>query len=237
MRWAIAVVLAASGACAGCGQRELTCPRVIYLDGAGWFTGDKSVRTGLRDAGYAGAFERFGWSTGIAPLDHALAGPDHPAAEALCQRLTALRRANGDGRIVLIGLSSGCTIVLSALEKLAPGVSVDSVVLLSASTSSHMDLREALSHVSDSLYVTISPRDPLLAVGDSSGEGGGEPAGRVGFQPDWDVQWDEGAAGYAKIINIPWKPEYSALGWDGGHVSATASRFIQKVIAPKVLGP
>lgn len=229
-----AIVMAALAG--GCGQSELSCPRVIYLDGAGWFTGHGSVRKGLADAGYPGAFERFHWSMGIAPFDHAAAGPGHPAAEALCQRIMNLRRASPGGQIVLVGLSSGSAIIIGALEKLTPDVSVDYVVLLSPSISGRTDLREALRHVMFEVYVTLSHRDVLLAMGDSSGPVSGEPAGRVGFQRPLDaILDDDGGATYGKVVHIPWKSQYAEYGWTGGHLDATSSGFIQKVIAPKIM--
>ncbi|HUS48265.1 MAG TPA: hypothetical protein VNA25_19035 [Phycisphaerae bacterium] len=228
--------IAAAVLAGGCGQSELTCPRVIYLDGAGWFTGHSSVRKGLEDAGYPGAFERFHWSMGIAPLDHVSAGPGHPAAEALCQRIMDLRRASPGGQIVLVGLSSASAIIVGALEKLTPDVSVDYVVLLSPSLASRTDLREAMRHVMFEMYVTLSHRDMLLAMGDSSGPSAGEPAGRVGFQPPYDVACDdEGGALYSKVVHIPWKRAYAVYGWTGGHVSSTSSGFIHKVIAPRIM--
>jgi pimeloyl-ACP methyl ester carboxylesterase len=222
----------------GCVQHpSMTCPRVVFLDGAGWPTGDRPVREGLTKAGYPGPVERFGWSMMLGPLaDHVLAGPDHPMTNELAGRLTDLRRANPDGQIVLMGLSSGCTIIVYALEKLTADVKVDEVVFLSASTSTRTDLREALTHVRGRMCVTINPHDPILAVGESSGPQSGEPAGRIGFQAPEDLPLDEdGQALYSKIEYILWRPEYGKLGWQGGHTGATAARFIETVIGPKVM--
>ena len=154
----------------------------------------------------------------------------------LAGRLTDLRRANPDGQIVVMGLSSGCSMIVYALEKLTRDVKVDEVVFLSPSTSRRTDLREALTHVKGRLRVTINPYDPILAVGESSGPEGGDPAGRVGFSPPEDLLLDEdGQLLYRKIEHILWKPEYAALGWQGGHTGATSAAFIQKVIAPKIM--
>jgi pimeloyl-ACP methyl ester carboxylesterase len=221
---------------AGCSPPSMTCPRVVFLDGAGWPTGDRPVREGLASAGYPGPVERFGWSR-LGPLaDHVLAGPDHLKTDELAGRITDLRRANPDGQIVLMGLSSGCTIIVYALERLTADVKVDEVVLLSASTSTRTDLREALTHVRGRMYVTINPRDPVLAAGESSGPRSGDPAGRMGFQAPEDLPLDEdGQALYRKVEYILWKPEYGDLGWQGGHTGATAARFIQTIIGPKVM--
>ncbi len=218
----------------GCSQYE-PGPRAIYLDGAGWYTGDGPVRQGLREAGFAGKIERFGWSSMLGPLaDHVTAGPGHPKAKQLSRYLTKLRQGGPDDKLVLMGLSAGTSIVVSALEKLPPGVSVDHVVLLSPSVSSRRDLTEALRHVKYRLYVTSSPHDVLLACSASAGLESGRPAGQVGFEPPQDAN-DETRELYRKVVTLPWRPGYAAYGWDGGHVSATSAEFIRVVIAPRIL--
>jgi len=220
---------------AGCSHPSNTCPRVIYLDGAGWYAGYGPVRQGMMDAGYPGTVERFGWSLSL-PVDLVFAGADHPKTDELAGRITDLRRANPDGQIVLMGLSSGTAIIVFALEKLTADVKVDAVVMLSSSISGRTDLREALSHVKGKMLVTVNPHDMLLALGESAGEQSGEPAGRTGFLPPLDAAMDEpGESYYRQIEYIPWKPEYAPLGWTSGHVGVTSSGFIEHVIAPKIM--
>jgi pimeloyl-ACP methyl ester carboxylesterase len=213
----------------------MTCPRVIYLDGAGWYAGDGPVRQGMKDAGYPGPVERFGWSLSL-PVDLVFSGPDHPKTDELAGRITDLRRANPGGQIVLMGLSSGSAIIIYALEKLTPDVQVDAVVLLSPSISGRTDLREALSHVKGKMFVTINSHDVLLALGESAGSDSGDPAGRTGFLPPADAAFDEpGESYYRQIEYIPWKPEYAEMGWQSGHVGVTSSKFIEFIIAPKIM--
>ena len=213
----------------------MTTPRVIYLDGAGWYSGDGPVRAGLRRAGFEGAVDRFGWSALLGPLhDHVMAGKGHPKASELARRITGLRRANPEGRIVLMGLSAGTSIIVSALEKLPDDVSVDYVVLLSPSISSRRDLSGALGHVRRRLYATHSPHDGILAGALSAGLERGRPAGRVGFEVPPDLA-DKDQRLYRKVVNLPWRPGYVAYGWDGGHVSVTSAEFIRVVIAPRIL--
>ena len=213
----------------------MTTPRVIYLDGAGWYSGDGPVRAGLRRAGFNGPVDRFGWSAMLGPLpDHLMAGKGHPAVPQLARRITRLRRANPDGKIVLMGLSAGTSLVVSALEELADEVSVDHVVLLSPSISSRHDLSDALRHVRRRLYATHSPHDGLLAGVLSAGLESGRPAGQIGFKIPKDLD-DERRKLYSKVVNLPWRPGYAAYGWDGGHVSVTSAEFVRVVIAPRIL--
>ena len=233
VRRTIGIILLA--ACFGGCARRMTTPRVIYLDGAGWYSGDGPVRAGLRRAGFNGPVDRFGWSAMLGPLhDHVMAGKGHPAVPQLARRITRLRQANPDGKIVLMGLSAGTSLVVSALEELADDVSVDYVVLLSPSISSRHDLGEALRHVSRRLYATHSPHDGLLAGALSAGLAAGRPAGQIGFKVPKDLD-DEQRELYRKVVNLPWRAEYAAYGWDGGHVSVTSAQFIRVVIAPRIL--
>lgn len=236
MRIAFGLVVLACGMLAGCGgDHSLTCPRVLFLDGAGWYTADSSVRKGLKEAGYEGTVERFGWSSIAlgALVDHLTAGPDHPAVESLARRITDLRRANPSERIDVMALSAGTAIAVYALEQLPPDVRVDHVVLLSPSISCRTDLRDALLHVKARLYYTQSPYDSLLAMGSSAGGEGGRPAGRVGFFPPENL--DPGSMHlYEKVTPLLWLPEYAAYGWNGGHVSSTSPEFIRVVIAPRL---
>ena len=219
---------------AGCAS-DLSTPRVIFLDGAGWYTGDGPVRAGLHKAGFNGPIERFGWASGLGPLhDHLVVGPSHPRTGALAERITRLRQANPNGKIVLMGLSAGSRVVVCGLEKLPPTVAVDHVVLLSPSISSRHDLGKALSHVKGRLYFTKSKQDGILSTACSAGMEGGRPAGQAGFVlPDRPSRQTKSL--YRKVVPLPWRPGYLAYGWDGGHVSATSSEFIRVVIAPRII--
>jgi len=230
----LVIVTAAVVPLIGC-TAPLSCPRVIFLDGAGWYTADASVRTGLHRAGFSAAVERFGWSSMLGPLpDHVMAGANHPKVKELAQRVIRLRRANPDGQIVLMGLSAGTGIIVNTLEKLPADVAVDYVVLLSPSVSSRHNLSGALQHVKHRLYATSSPHDTILAATVSAGLEAGTPAGRVGFRVPAGLDSRRRKL-YSKLVNLPWQPEYVAYNWDGGHVSATDSEFIRVVIAPRIM--
>jgi pimeloyl-ACP methyl ester carboxylesterase len=227
------LALAVAALFGGC-AKPMTCPRVLYLDGAGWHSGHVTVRKGFRKAGFPGDVERFHWEGVLGVLyDHMSAGSGHPQVDELAGRITDLRRANPDGQIILVGLSAGTSIIVNALATLPEGVMVDSVALLSPSVSSRHDLTGALRHVSGRLYYTLSPHDGLLASATSAGLESGTPAGVAGFDLP-AVATEEQVRLYGKVVCLPWRPGYSAYGWSGGHVSVTHSEFIRVVIAPRV---
>ncbi|MCP4251036.1 MAG: hypothetical protein GY778_28700 [bacterium] len=220
---------------AGC-NHGVSTPRVVYLDGAGWFGSSRAVKSGLRAAGYRGAFEVFTWTTFLgAPADHLVAARSTIPAKRLARRLTALRRVNPKGKIYLIGLSAGTAVVVKGLEALPEGIEVDQVVLLSSSVSARHNLANALKHVRGRLYATNSRNDMILvSLGVSADGKVGRAGGRAGFVlPKRKTRAVREQ--YAKMVNLPWRPGYAAFGWNGGHVRVTRAEFIQRVIAPRIL--
>lgn len=236
LRLAIAALLAPAVALSGgCGS-TVRSPLVIFLDGAGHYTAGGSVKSGLREAGYKGAFETFVWSSFLLwGADHFVAARSSLKAEALADRITRARRAHPKGRIHVMGLSAGTALVVSALERLPEDVEVDTVVLFASSVSAERNLIPALRHVRGRLYATCSRHDLILATLPVNADGGsGPPAGRSGFRMPHGLMPSQRAP-YAKVVNLPWSPEYVAYGWQGGHVASTSSDFVRCVIAPRIL--
>ncbi|UCG16903.1 MAG: hypothetical protein JSV19_02480 [Phycisphaerales bacterium] len=209
---------------------------VIFLDGASHFTAGGSVRRGLRSAGYEGDFQTFVWTSFLGwGTDHLVVARSKGKADSLAKRVAQIRERVPDGQIHLMGLSAGTAIVLNALERLPAGVDVDSVVLFSSSVSADRDLSPALRHVRKKLYATSSKEDLILRSVAITADGRrGPPAGRTGFRVPRSLPYGERAI-YAKVVNLHWRPAYSAFGWNGGHVSATAPEFVRSVIAPRIL--
>jgi pimeloyl-ACP methyl ester carboxylesterase len=236
IRLAIALSLVPGGAlCGGCGS-SVRSPLVIFLDGAGHYTAGGSVQSGLRAAGYKGAFETYLWSSFLLwGADHFVAARSERKAHALADHITRARRAHPKGKIHVMGLSAGTALVVSALERLPEEIEVDTVVLFASSVSAERNLSPALRHVRGRLYATCSRGDVILAALPVNADGGsGPPAGRTGFRVPHGLTPAQRAA-YAKVVNIPWSPGYVAYGWNGGHVPSTSSDFVRCVIAPRVL--
>jgi len=227
------VLVVASGV--GC-QPPVRSPRVIFLDGAGYYASSRSVRVGLERGGYIGAFETFYWSSFLGPgADHLVVARSRHKARLLADKI---RDARGDfpkGKIYLMGLSAGTALILSALEDLPKDVSVNGVVLFSSSVSGQRDLSPVLRHIDGRLYATYSPHDMILSNLTVNADGGpGLPAGLTGFSVPMNLKRDD-IAQYNKVVNIPWQPSYVGFGWHGGHIDVTTSGFVQHVIAPRLL--
>ncbi len=219
----------------GCGP-SVSSPKVIFLDGAGHVGADVWVRRGLERGGYVGDFERFRWSSWLGPgADHLVVARSKGKAFSLARKIEGARREFPNGKIHLMSLSAGSALILSALEDLPKDVQVDTVVLLSPSVSSRRDLTPALEHVKGKLYATCSEHDGINSALPITADGGeGPPAGYRGFFRPFKRE-PRALEPYAKVVNLPWRPGYVGLGWRGDHVGVTSSRFIECVIAPRIL--
>ncbi len=219
----------------GC-QPASRSPKVIFLDGAGHFGANHSVRWGLERAGYIGAFETFAWSSWLGPgADHLVVARSKGKARQLADRIIEARREYPKGKIYLMGLSAGTALIISALERLPENIWVDGVVLFSSSASAERNLSRALERVRGRFYATCSQHDGILTSLAVNADGGsGPPAGLRGFVVPMKLSRQE-MAQYNKVVNLPWKSPYIRFGWRGGHVKATTRGFVQRVIAPRIL--
>lgn len=226
--WLTAVV--GAGGC----QESARGPVVFYLDGAGWYSSAGSAKQGLRDAGYTGDFRTFSWSAYLGPAhDHFVTSRSKSVARGLARQIERVRKNDPTGLVVLMGLSAGTAVILSALDQLPEGVWVDSVVLFSPSVSARHDLTPVMKHVRGILYATCSPHDGVLRALVSNADGKrGPPAGRTGFRMPRGKNGTKEA--YRRVVNLHWRPAYLAFDWNGGHTTVTRSRFVAGVIAPRI---
>jgi hypothetical protein len=228
---AIGLLLGAGCASSPCSQSG---PLVIFLDGAGWSGSERSVRAGLRASGFIGHVDVFAWSSwlGFAP-DHFLVGHKKRMSRQLAGRIAKRRARYPEDDLHLMGLSAGTCVIVYALERLPADVDVDNVVLLAPSISATHDLSGAMEHVRGCLYATNSPRDGILGGLRINADGeSGHPAGLYGLNvPSRVRRYDL----YSRVVNLPWRPAYAKLGWNGGHTGATDEQFVARVIAPRVL--
>lgn len=219
----------------GCSEPKVSAV-VFYCDGAGWYSSASSVKSGLRAAGFKGRFDTFSWSAFLGPgHDHLVTARSKGVARRLSRKIERERTKNPRQQIYLMGLSAGTAIVLSALEQAKEGIDVDHVVLFSPSVSARRDLTPVMQHVRGQLYATSSPHDGILKTIVINADGGsGPPAGRSGFRMP-PQPGEATKAAYRRVINLPWQPSYVGYDWDGGHTAVTRSKFVEAVIAPRIL--
>lgn len=229
----VGISLLASGGCTSA-PSATDGSRVIFLDGAGWGGSHKGVQDGLQAAGFRGHVEVFSWTTLLGPVpDHLSVGRKKQKGKQLSQRIHQQSTDRPKADLHLMGLSAGAAVIVFALEQLPAGVQVDNVVLFAPSISAKYDLSTAMEHVRGYLYATSSPLDGILAGVHVNADGrSGRPAGLVGLRiPSRVKRYDL----YARVVNLSWRSAYADLGWNGSHTGATGKRFVQNVIAPRVL--
>lgn len=215
--------------------------KVYYLDGIGCYGyGRDAVPAGFYQAGYRGDVEYWSWSATGTPLDQ-LGGPFIRAKGGDLARMVRLYQETYPGRPVsLIGLSAGTGVAVFACEQLPEGVYVDEVVLVASSLSQRYNLSKALRHVRGGITLYQTSGDLALGVGARiMGTIDGAPlatsAGLAGFDPPSGLKADDRAL-YSRVTNVPYSPSFSALGFDGSHMSAVqSSTFVRHKIAPPVM--
>ena len=231
----IACMLALAIVGGGCASRDPS-QRIIFLDGASHCGCGWSVSRGMRAAGFQGEFRGFVWTSFLLwGADHLVAARSPAKADRLARQIIVFRHMHPDGYLALMGLSAGSAVILAALERLPDDVQVDYVVLFQPSVSASRDLGPALRHVKEALYATCSGQDAILAALPVNADGQpGPPAGRTGFRVPLGLTESQRQP-YRKVVNVPWRPTYRRYGWGGGHTASTKPRFVQHVLAPRVL--
>jgi pimeloyl-ACP methyl ester carboxylesterase len=209
---------------------------VLHLPGiAGTSRIDRSLIQGLRDAGYDGPAEIYDW-TGNNPGIPALLNRKGNDLEAqkIADRITARARAHPGGRILLTGHSAGTGLAAFALEKLPPGVKVETVLLLAPALSPTYDLSKALGRVTGKAYAFTSPNDAFVLgagttlLGTIDGKKV-EAAGKAGFtRPDDAADPEQ----YKKLIAKPYDRAWMKLNNIGDHIGVMARPFVAAELAP-----
>lgn len=208
-------------------------PLVWVVDGAGDL---KGCSTALSHANMlaGGPFElsAFPWSHGYRRL--LLDQTDWAHAKAQGTRLAAAilaRKQREPGRrVVLVGHSAGCAVVLAAGDALPPD-SIDRTVLLAPSVSTGYDLRPSLAAATEGLDVFCSRKDWValgfvVRVVGTTDTGSGTAAGRFGFRPQGE------SASSAKLRQHFWSPDLAWTGHTGGHHGMHSPAFVRTYLFP-----
>jgi hypothetical protein len=200
------------------------------------------VRQGLRNAGYDGAGEMFGWETGLGVLADQTASNEYKRGKAaeLAKKMVTYHEKYPDAPMYLMGLSAGTAVAVFTLEALPADVKVENVFLLSGSLSATYDLTKALRHVRGKMYVTTSQRDVVLGglvpMSGTADRDSGTTA-TIGVR---GPRLPRGGSAetrefYASRLSVvPWRPEFARYGNMGGHTDTVAAAFIERFVCPLV---
>lgn len=212
-------------------------PLLIHV--CGWngpVTGDERFAESLMRGGLPHEIELFDWTDGSRGL-FALrrAQRSQAPSDKLAARIVEAIDASPGRAIVLTGDSSGCGVLLDAIEKLPPDKQVQTVVLASPAMSSGYDVAPAASRVRGHIYSFHSSRDWfILQLGTTvfgTTDGKHEAAaGNAGFR------WPGDGATQAKLVQMPYDPAWAEqFGQPGGHSDALRPRFAEAFLVPLIL--
>ncbi len=216
-----------------------------YLGGAGTFgnIGTIDVPKGLRQAGYRGAIEVFGWQSifGGTIRDQIDRERNVEQARRLAHEIEAYSRTHPGRPASIIALSAGTGITTWALELLPEDCHVGNVIFLSSSLSRGYDLTAALRRVDGRLYNFHSARDPVLrygiAIAGSVDRETFSPsaAGLYGFSLPADPSAEVRQVYKRRLQNRPYQSTWARWGYRGYHTDSTNVGFVQHIVAPLVM--
>jgi pimeloyl-ACP methyl ester carboxylesterase len=154
--------------------------------------------------------------------------------QLLAEEVSRFRVAYPGVPIYLVGFSAGCTVTLTAAERLPPNT-LERIVLLAPSVSAGYDLRGALASARQGLDVFTSERDRFYlglgtaVVGTSDGKRE-SAAGRVGFCPPElspSEMWLSG-----RLRQHPWDERVAWTGNEGGHTGSLQPAYLKAYVLP-----
>jgi len=219
--------------------------RTYYLGGAGPFghVGTIDVPTGLREAGYTGSIEVFGWQSivGGTLRDQMDRARNAKEARRLARRIQAYLRRYPNRRVNIIALSAGTGIATWALEALPPRVHVNNLVFLASSLSRDYDLAPALRRIDGKVYNFYSPDDPILRLGVPIAGSidretrGPDLAGVLGFEVPRNATPGVALLYREHLRNRPYRAEYREYGYKGLHADSTSVNFVRYVLTPLIM--
>lgn len=223
-------------------ERPETRPLVWVLDGAGDLKGCSNALTQADTvAGYPVELSVFPWSHGHRRLLLDQIDMTHARLQGakLAQAIQERRAQEPGRRVVVIGHSAGCAVVLTACD-LLPMDAVDRVVLLAPSVSTGYDIRPTLWSAKEGVDVFCSTKDwvalgfVIRVVGTTDNFWSGSAAGRWGFRPKVTTGYAELEA--SRLRQHFWSQDVAWTGHTGGHHGMHAPVFVQSYLLPLMTG-
>ena len=242
---AAAVVFLAAGCATYTTPQRYDRGLVLVLPGVeGRSVFNQQIVEGLDRGGVPYALEIHDWTSGLAPLFlwHLM---DHRRnclqAQRIADRLTEYADQYPNRPIWLVGQSGGGGMAVLALDLLPPGLCVDGAVLISPAIGRDYGLARALGRLRGKMIHYYSSKD-LFFLGMGTGVFGnidrsyGESAGRCGFRLPEDLTAEEAQRYETRLEQVDCSEGVPETGHLGLHLTSSSPDFVEKVIAPLLLG-
>ncbi len=220
---------------------EDTRPLVWVLDGAGDLKGcSNALACANMLAGEPVELTVYPWSHGYRRLLADQIDTAHAREQGARLAAAVLERKakEPNRRIVLVGHSAGCAVVLAAGDVM-PRDAVDRVLLLAPSVSTGYDVRPTLWSAKEGIDVFCSRKDWValgfvVRVVGTTDNRSGAAAGRLGFKL-------KGANALAELEAARrrqhfWTQEVAWTGNTGGHQGTLAPEFMKSYLLPLMTG-
>ncbi len=203
------------------------------VEGGAWQF--QQTTQGLYDAGLNQAIDIIEW--GVRPFGSMINLMDIKGnlrrAGTVAERIVQYQRDYPGRPTTLLGFSGGGGMAVLTAEALPEDVHIDRLILVSAALSPQYDLNKAAARSREKVVNFYSDRDWLFIGAGTTLFGTIDrqytpSAGHVGFQDrDGQIRTDG-------LIQIAWRPEWEALGNDGGHIGWLARNWARDVLAPQI---
>ena len=212
------------------------------IEGRGFI--NQQIVDGLKNGGVPYALEVDDWTTGI-PIIFIAHEMDYnrnrEQGRRIAERLADYRRIYPGRPLWTIGQSGGGGVLVFALEELPDDVQVDGVFLLAPALSQGYNLSLALRHCRGRMYNYYSPGDAVF-LGMGTGVFGTidrkheSAAGKDGFRRPRYLNEEETCLYDARLVQVDCSKPGNAPGHSGLHLTSSSPEFVEKVIAPLILG-
>jgi pimeloyl-ACP methyl ester carboxylesterase len=191
----------------------------------------------LPHAGVPHELRNFPWTHGKGHFVRDLQDFRHLQAKGgeLAEAVRAVKEADPERPVYLLGHSAGAAISLIAAAQLPPAT-LERIILLASAVSPEYDLRPALRATRGEIVCFNSTCDFLFLSWGTSQLGTadrayGPAAGFAGFRPPADLD-HEGQSLYDKVVQVQWRPNHLLFFRGGLHHSSCMPLFLANSIAP-----
>lgn len=206
---------------------------------------NRNLAQGLVAGGVPAAIDIYDWSTGTGLLGwyiHLASNARHRYhAAKLAKHIQVYKAAYPECPVHLIGHSAGAGVAVMTLEALPDTVQVDSAILLAAAVCPDRNLGRALRRVKNGVYNFYSRRDVgFLGLGTTIfgtvDRRHSTAAGAIGFAQPRDATVEDLELYQSKLVQYPYTPQMAASGHPGSHTGWTNPDFVQRWLAPLIMG-